>query len=737
MMVPVAPASAPVTLQNCDSEPIHIPGAIQPNGALIAIDRDGMLTYASANAEHVLGVELVLGARFDTDALTSILRHRLEPWLREGDPDFEPFLVELSGLGYDVIGHRNVEDLLVVEFERVSQSPSTLAWALGRAYQIIEKLRRQRSIEGLLSVAVQELRGITGFDRVMAYRFHADESGEIAREARREDLDDWEGRRYPASDIPAQARRLYIKNTLRLISDAQYSAVPVHAAPRFADTPLDMSASVLRSVSPIHLEYMANMGVRASMSISIVIGGKLWGMIACHHLNAMRVPYSIRMACEVIAQILSTTIASFESRAQAQKTQASMLIINRILLRVWNDEDMLAALSQASPTPAELVDNGASLCLWGTGITVCGGVAPGGDLRELARMLTATKRQTIACTSLATEYPELHSLLAPYAGMLACRFDSTNDGWLVWLRREQIETVVWGGKPEKYYKVGTLGPRLTPRGSFAEWREVVRNTCTPWLPDELAAAESLRDELAQISNSRTADTNRARTALLAMLGHDLRDPLQSISVAAQMLARSDDKGARMGERIRTSSQRMQRLISQVLDLSRLQGGLGLGIQPVLCNLSPIVEELVDETRLAHPHAKLDPQIDENLETVADGDRIAQVIANLLSNACKHGTPDVPITVTACAVDEQIRISVTNGGEPISADQREQLFAPFKSQSLGKSRNRSGLGLGLYIAHQIVISHGGEIEVVCDAGKVRFTVVLPNLAQRHPILKEQV
>ncbi len=735
MMAPTAPTSAAVTLQNCDSEPIHIPGAIQPNGALIAIDRHGVLGYASANAPDVLGMPLVLGALFDAGGLNVALRQRLEPWLKECDPDFEPFSVELVGLVYDVIAHRNVDDMLVVEFELVAESPSTLASALGRAYQVIEKLRRQRSIEGLLSVAVHELRGVTGFDRVMAYRFHADESGEIVREARREDLDDWEGRRYPASDIPAQARRLYIKNTLRLIADAQYLPIPVHAGPMLAAMPLDMSASVLRSVSPIHLEYMANMGVRASMSISIVIGGKLWGMVACHHLATMRVPYSVRMACEVIAQILSTTIASFESDARAENAQASMLIINRILLRVWNDEDMLAALSQASPTPAELINHGACLCLWGGGVTVCGGVAPRGDLREVARALTETKRQTIACNNIAKEFPEFQSLLVPYAGMLACRFDSTNDGWLVWLRREQIETVVWGGKPEKHYTIGALGPRLTPRGSFAEWREVVRNTCTQWLPAELSAAENLRDELAQISNSRTADTNRARTALLAMLGHDLRDPLQSISVAAQMLARSDDKGAKMGERIRTSSQRMQRLISQVLDLSRLQGGLGLGIVPVQGDLVPIIEELIDEARLAHPGARLEAQIDGRLDLLADSDRVAQVISNLLSNACRHGTPDMPITVTAHAVTGLVRISVINGGEAINPAQREQLFAPFKSQSLGQSRNRSGLGLGLYIAHQIVISHGGEIEVVCEEGTVRFTVVLPTQGPRPFTTKE--
>lgn len=716
--------TAAVTLQNCDSEPIHIPGAIQPSGVLVAIDRRSRLAYVSENAASLFGGAAVLGEPFDAFSLGHDVAARLVPWLTEFDPDFEPFSFERDGRHYDVIGHRNANDLLIVEFEHTREPDTKVNSSLTRAYQTVEKLRRHRSVESLLSTAVKELRGITGFDRVMAYRFHADDSGEVVREARRSDLDDWEGRRYPASDIPAQARRLYIKNTLRIITDALYLPVRVQPSPAMGNKPLDLSSSVLRSVSPIHLEYMANMGVRASMSISVVIGGKLWGMIACHHLDTMHVPYSVRMACEVIAQILSTTIASFEAQARAEKMQASVATINRMILRVLNDDDLLAALSQESPTPADLVGHHASLCLLGSGMTVFGGLAPRGDLQEVVQALNATKRSTIACDNIAEEFPALQSILVPYAGMLACRFDSVNDGWLIWLRREQIETLVWGGKPEKQYKVGALGARLTPRGSFAEWREVVRDTSTPWLAEEVSAAESLRDELSQISNSRSADNNRARTAMLAMLGHDLRDPLQSISVAAQMLTRSDGTGAKMGERIRTSSHRMQRLISQVLDLSRLQGGLGLGMQLTRCNLSPLIADIVEEARMANPGVPIEMALDPQVNVVADADRMAQVVSNLLSNACKHGVLHAPVKVAAHHLGDAVTISVTNQGAPIPAAQREQLFAPFKATSLGQARNRSGLGLGLYIAHQIVLSHKGDIDVACEDGWVRFSVVLP-------------
>jgi light-regulated signal transduction histidine kinase (bacteriophytochrome) len=717
-----------VTLQNCDSEPIHIPGAIQPTGALVVVDVTGRLAFISGNAQALLGMTLALGEALVLDPLPVNGRMRLQGWIDNPHSDFEPFVLERGKFSFDVIGYLNDDGLLVMEFELRREPIDVVTPALSRAYQSIEKLKRQRSIESLLTVAVAvavaEIRALTGFDRVMAYRFHPDDSGEVVREARREDLEGWEGRRYPASDIPAQARRLYVKNTLRLIGDARYMPVPIHAACSYATTALDLSAAVLRSVSPIHLDYMANMGVRASMSISVVIHGRLWGMIACHHVEPRHVAFGIRMACEVIAQILSATIASFEAQARAFKLKESLAMVNRIVLRVWNNDNLLAALTQEAPTPAALILHDACFCSWGGGITVCDGLAPRGNVRELVGVLAATKRRVVSSASIARDFPDLQTLV-PYAGLLACCFDAQNEGWIIWLRREQIETVVWGGRPEKCYQVGPHGPRLTPRGSFAEWREVVRDTANPWLQEELQAAESLRDELAQICNSRAAEMDRARTALLAMLGHDLRDPLQSISVAAQLISRSDGgQDAKMGERIRTSSDRMQRLISQVLDLSRLQGGLGLGMQVARCDIAPLITDLIEEARLAQPAVRFEAEIEAPLQLVADSDRIAQVIAHLLSNAAKHGRLGAPIRVSAQKYHDEIVLSVVNAGDPIDPAQMEHLFEPFKPQSLHQVCNRNGLGLGLYIADQVVNGHGGRIEVRCEGGEVKFVVTLP-------------
>ncbi|WP_043517245.1 ATP-binding protein [Achromobacter arsenitoxydans] len=711
----------PFTLANCDSEPIHIPGAIQPLGVLLAFDGDGTLRYASENAAQTLDACLTLDQPCPPGSLPAELAQCLSAWLGNPDPIFDPVTLALGSDAYDVVGHRNTDGLTIVELELRAEGAGIAAPEA--IYRSIERVRRQRDIQGLLDSMVREVQRATGFDRVMAYRFHPDDSGEIVAEQRRGDLDDWVGRRYPAGDIPAQARRLYTVNTLRQIADAAYQPVRVLGAPSPEPRPLDMSFCVLRSVSPIHLEYMANMGVRASMSLSLVIGGRLWGMIACHHHTPRPIPYPVRLACEALAQVVSAALTNLESSERAEQARQSAALVSQLAERASAFENVHQALSGGDPTPASLIPSDAALCLWGNSVTVFGGIAPRGELAGILCALDQSGQRLVHTTDIAHDYPGLQTDLVPYAGLLACKFDPMNNGWLIWLRKEQIETVVWGGKPEKQYAVGSLGPRLTPRGSFEAWREVVRGICSPWLPAELDAADNLRDELSHIATSRTADVDRARTALLAMLGHDLRDPLQSISMAATLLSRTDS-GARMGERIRYSSGRMQRLISQVLDLSRLQGGLGLGIEKRLCDLSALLASLIEEKRQAYPGLRIEPEVPAGLTLMADTDRIAQVVTNLMSNARQHGAPRQPILVKAEQAGDVIELTVTNHGEPIAPDLLAHLFSPFKPESVGHSRNRSGLGLGLYIAEQVVRDHGGRISVECRDGLVIFTVTLP-------------
>lgn len=720
------------TLDNCDREPIHIPGAIQSHGALLALDTAGTVRAASQNLKALLGFDAVAGqpvpaALLQADArLAESLTEGLAALAGTGDLPM-PCELTLHGRTFDVVQHLSTP-WLVVEFEERQHSSDELAGFAFQAHRVMEKLRRPRgSINDLLQLATQELHALTGFDRVMAYRFRPDSSGDVVAESRVPSLDAYVGRRYPASDIPAQARKLYVANTLRLIADI--GSAPVPLVQDFTE-PLDLSASLLRSVSPIHIEYLSNMGVGASMSISIVINDQLWGLLACHHMGPRQVPYSVRMACDVIAQILSASIQSALARKQAERQQQLAALRLGIMESVLHSDDEFGALCHYAKDLAEAVHAEGVIVAERSKLCREGPVSQE-SAEALVEWLNATRppqgHAIYQTHTLPVDAPKLVQAVSPWCGVLALPLDRGHASWLIFLRLEQIETINWGGRPEKEVRPGPLGPRLTPRGSFDLWKETVRATSEHWSADDLDIANTLLDELVRAQNARHVELNRARTQLMAILGHDLRDPLHSISMAARVLEKSDGADGRtgkLGQRIQSTSSRMQRLVSQVMDMSRLQSKLGLDLQPNTIDLVPLLVDLLDEARTAHPDVTLQVQLPEALWVHGDPDRIAQVIANLVSNARHHGQVGQPIDVRAASSPRGQVVEVRNVAPEIPADVAEDLFKPFKATSVGNARNRSGMGLGLYIAHQIMLGHGGTIVYTYETPHVVFSMTLP-------------
>ncbi len=730
----------PVTLDNCDREPIHIPGQIQPHGAMLAFDQERRLLHASTNAAALLGPHLpalgtaLLPTHFDGDAdIRAAFDDGFEA-LTHGESLPLSIPVAIGGRSFDLILHCS-KGLLLAEYELRQMSDDMLDGFASKAHRAMDRLKRQRSLDNLLTTATHEIRQLTGFDRVMAYRFRSDGSGDVVAENCDASLDSFLGRRYPASDIPAQARRLYVENTLRLIADIGAAPVDMLATAEVAGTPLDMSHAVLRAVSPIHIEYLTNMGVGASMSVSIVVHGELWGMIACHHMAPRQVPYSVRMACDVVAQILAANVQTVTARDHAARMASAATIRASVMEGALHADDPTTAFIALGQPLMEIFGAHALIVADGSKLAVEGGM-PVEAARALVRWLNDTDSDApgnmVNLNALAQFPPQLQSELGYWCGVLGLRFDAAAHSWLVLVRKEQIDTILWGGKPEKEYAVGPLGPRLTPRGSFAIWRETVRGRALEWDATTLDIGRQLLDELMRANAARVAELNRARNQLLAILGHDLRDPLHSISMAARVLEKSNgDNQGRLGQRIQSSSSRMQRLVSQVLDMSRLQGGLGLGLNFVPTDLVALVNDLLDESLLAHPGSLFKRELPERLIAHVDPDRTAQVVTNLVSNARHHGGTGEPIVVRLTEADGEVRLAVSNVGSPIPPDLETVLFNPFKRQSLGNERNKSGLGLGLYIANEIVTAHRGSIGYSFDNPHVVFTVRLPQQTPDAP------
>jgi two-component system, chemotaxis family, sensor kinase Cph1 len=709
-----------VTLDNCDKEPIHTPGSIQPNGALLGFSLNGELLYFSENAAELLGTipsnTLSIEHLDAVPGATAYILQYLED-ARNGQSILISHELEATDQSvYDIVIH-TYANIVIAEFEIRSQADDDTITFSVKVQKALNVIRQQKTINTVLQSAANEIRQLTGFDRVMSYVFHQDDSGYVLAESKREDLDSLVNRHYPASDIPPQARRLYIENTLRLISDVASKPLPILSV--CVRPLLDMSQCILRSVSPIHIEYLQNMGVGASMSISIVVNGRLWGLIACHHMSARQVPYSIRMACDVLCQILGSTVNQLETKAVAEQEVLTSAERSQLSLKLLNSEDYVQDLLGSCESLKKIIHCDALL------ITYNGRVSCLEVNRELTNELISwveNLSEDYFQFSSIQDAPDFFSTLGNgLTGALGFCIDRSNRSWIIYLRMEKVHTINWSGTPEKEYKVGPLGARLTPRGSFDEWKQTVKGQCEAWTQSESYTAKDLHLDLMKVSNTKNAENNRMRTQLMAILGHDLRDPLNSISMANQLMEHMDGS-SRISTRIKNSTGRMTRLITDVMDMAKLQGGMLLSMNVIETNLNSLLAEIIEESQIGYPNAEIISDIAEVTAHI-DPDRMSQVIANLISNARHHGEVGTPVKIALYKNDSVITLAVKNKGKAIEPELTRILFDPFKRLAKQNDRNKTGMGLGLYISNEIMKAHKGEIIYTYDVenGEVVFTL----------------
>lgn len=707
---------AHITLDNCENEPIHTPGSIQPHGALVALGTDGRVLTRSLNFAEHLGTDAPPGQPLP-DMLSSQLGELLAAGLAAEEGWTDSSRCSAGENGFDVIAHR-YQNVVYLEFEAQPLAQNAFYHLAADAQRIIARIRHARDAEVLLRRVTLDIRDLTGYDRVMAYRFRPDDSGEVVAEAHRPGLVSYLGQRYPASDIPRQARRLYIQNPTRLIADVAYSPSPL--SPQLhpvTGQPFDLSYCELRSVSPIHCEYLGNMGVHASMSVSIVVAGKLWGLFSCHHHSAKTLAYSVRLSFQMVSQICAALVERLEQIREGEAINLAQTRIHALEEGLHDAGDLIAALCQATPGLDSLMDCvDVAVCLKGRVQTLYG-VAD-----EAARQMNGYLAALSDANLYALERWPGPEPINGLCGVLAVRFDRRENGWIMWFRPEQVENVRWGGKPEKIIDIGPLGPRLTPRGSFEAWEEVVRGQSVPWSRIDRTVAEQLRQAIANVVFTRVSHTNVMRQMLIAALGHDLRTPLQSITMAASMLNDNEQRTARLRQSIATSSGRMSRLVSHVMELSRLQAGLGMALTKVPTDVSALLVALADEAELAYPGLRLARDIEPGLHADLDPDRLAQVVINLVGNASQHGEGN-RARLGLRADHQALLVTVSNPAAPMSEERLKHLFTPLKGTTNAQA-NRDGLGLGLYISDAIARAHGGAIAAEQADGEVTFTVRIP-------------
>ncbi|HQS13647.1 HWE histidine kinase domain-containing protein [Reyranella sp.] len=670
--MPELPTPA-VDLTNCDREPIHLLGAVQPFGFLIALDStQWIITRLSSNATAWLraGPAELVGRPIE-DVFTHDAIHLIRGQLQTAvftSTVARAFSVALlsDGSCFDLAVHVN-EDTIVIECEPCIDEQGVNSGALVRA--MIARLQLTSELRTFYRVAAREMRGLTGFDRVMVYRFDHDGSGEVIAESARGGLESYLGLHYPASDIPQQARILYERNWLRIIPDI--SAKPVAIEPSLiGGRPLDLSMSVLRSVSPIHIEYLQNMGVGASMSVSILRDGKLWGLFACHHYGRHTVPFERRTAAELFGQMFSLLMESRERDGEAAYEARARQLHNQLVTVMATEATRFDSIVSHLDEIADLLSCD-GIGVWTGGHATLQGMAPTQD-QFVGLIDHLTRRDlgdVLACHEIAAEYPPGRDFADRAAGMLVVPLSRPARDFLVFFRKEVARSVNWAGDPSKPVVVGPLGARLTPRKSFELWRETVSGQSAPWQPVDIRIAESLRVSLLEVilRLSDITEIERRRSQerqelLIAELNHRVRNILGLIR---GVISQSRDPSLTADAFTDVVGGRIQALARAHDQITADNWGPASFRGLVVAEAGAYLGGKATRVRLAGPEMLLEPQ---GFTTVA------LVMHELMTNSAKYGalSDSSGAIDIATRLDAQRNLHITwteQGGPPVKAPTR--------------------------------------------------------------------
>ncbi|UNU26984.1 ATP-binding protein [Microcoleus vaginatus] len=541
------PALEEVDLTNCDREPIHIPGHIQPHGVLLVVREPQLeIVQVSENTQDLLGIDAESAIGQDLSLLFNRVQlKKLKACLQnENLKTVNPIKLSVKKAGksleFDCILHR-VEEVLMVELELATSQENISVFSFYHSVRAtVSKIQNAQNLKELSQTTVEEVRKISGFDRVMLYQFDYEGNGAVIAEDKAEKLSPFLGLNYPSSDIPTQARQLYALNWLRLIPDINYQPVPLVSGNTAVSTqPQDLSFSVLRSVSPIHIEYLQNMGVAASMSISLIKDKKLWGLIACHHYTPKYLNYELRAACEFIGQVMSLELQSKEGNEDYDYQLHLKSIQTKIFEDISTSENLSQVLVKCQHNLLEAVNAQGAAIVFGDNCYRVGQTPQGESLKYLTQWVQKHLSKEIFYTdSLTKYYPEAEELKDTASGCLAIPISPTHKIYVLWFRPEVIKTVNWGGNPNKRVETDENGTqRLSPRKSFELWQENVRCKSLPWKQCEIDAALELKKAMINIVLRQAEKLEKLNTALEASVARE-REKTANLKTAMSELQRA-------------------------------------------------------------------------------------------------------------------------------------------------------------------------------------------------------
>lgn len=728
-----------INFERCEDEPIHIPESIQSYGFLIAFNyKDLKISIVSDNCESVF-TEPLIGKHFleilssDTnerafleetfDRVTKtkirlpIKLHLKASMLEEGTAIDYLAVVYDSGQNY------------VVELEPATEFRDTYSaeqFIKLYAMSIAPRFKEMTSLREMAQEMVSTIRYLTNMDRVVLYKFNDDYSGKVIAEAKADDMDSYQDLYFPASDIPAQARALYKTNWVRLTPDTELlPAKLVPSTEASGREPLDLTRSLLRTFSPIHLQYIRNQGLRASFSISLVTDGELYGLISCHHREACYIPQDVRLQCENLSQLFSWHLLAKEEEIAKRKKHVTDKAVDAMLDRIGPANPISRVVKSGERAFLDALNSSGFVYYSQYETIALGSTLPIELIKEIFSKASSQGGFPYTNDALYDDYPEARQY--GIAGIMIIPLFEKKQYFTAWFRKETHRVQKWIGAEDEKSEDAPKAQRLKPRASFTIHTRTIKGRSTSFDRADVDTANRLNrmflvyaldvQERMHISIQELEKQDNYRNEFLATLAHELRNPLGPIMSGASILETVDDDKTRkrVTAIINRQAEYMSKLINDLMDVSRITRGKvklefeKLSIQDVLSDSL----EIVDQQVKAKKHNITVNYLEKDVTVYGDKARLSQIFSNIIHNAAKYTSDQGRITVDIREEGVMVVVAVKDNGMGIPEDRLKDVFNMFTQIEAHSTHTKGGLGIGLTLVSKLVMLHHGDVSVMSE------------------------
>ena len=749
----------------CDKQPLHLTGQIQPHGVMLVVSKQDLkIVQVSENTEILLGIESL-----------AVLNHSLQKFVSE-----ESFLEikqktkinlinQSLGISFRTVNnystylsmvHEKDECIIIeVEFKNLLQDQEYKFTSVFQHLQLVmSAINVAKSIQEIASIAASQIKAITGFDKVMIYSFDDEWNGTVIGEEMNEGMENYLGLKFPASDVPKQARDLYLKSPYRIIPNRDY--LPSKLIPEInpvTGNATNLSDCRLRSVIPVHLEYLKNMNVMASMSTRIIHREKLWGLIACHHRSEKYLSFEECSIFEFLSNVISSKLSSVTNLSSQEKNIKLNSLYNQLTERIGSDDNLITALKRNDKALLSMLGADSVAICWNGEIATIGVTPHTEEIKKLRDWITHKELLKVYHSdSLTQVFDEASAYSDVASGLLSLPIQPYEGNYILAFRSEAIKDIAWGGNPGEVIVFEKNSTTYHPRHSFQIWKETVRNTCIPWPDDQIAVAERFRNAIVERtlqaftttlekkviertdallkSKTELEETYNELMQITYVATHDLQEPVRKIHILGTKL-----KEFLQGEipnnyltRIMASSIRINTLLRDLLIYSRL----AYPATVTQTNLNEIIKEILSDLDQIIIEKKINFVVTDLPVIEAVPDQMRQVFYSLISNSIKFSKTEgasrininsefvdtLPVTANENKKGKFCKIVVNDNGIGFNQEYAKQLFEIFKKFH---GEGYEGTGIGLAITKKIIEKHNG---VIFAEGKEKegaaFTIILP-------------